>query len=160
MLLFLDIDGVLVPEKKFDNPVPEEDLMKFDADCLHELETVLRNYPNVNVAIASSWREMFPFEAIPPLFSPDISTRVVGATPFLDPKIIISHQFEYIRYQEVLEYLRQNQAENTPWVAIDDNPKHYPPDAPIIPTDSYQGFDEKSAKVLSEYLASFQATRC
>ncbi len=154
MLIFLDIDGVLVPEKKFDNPVPEEDLMKFDTDCLNAFEMVLRSYPDVKVVIASSWREMFPFEAIPPLFSPDISARVVGATPFLDPKIIISHQFEYIRYQEVLEYLQHNQIEHSPWVAIDDNPKHYPPDAPIVETGAYHGFDRKAAKALSDYLAS------
>jgi HAD domain in Swiss Army Knife RNA repair proteins len=155
MFLFLDIDGVLVPEKKFDTDVQEEDLMKFDSACLNEFEALLRRYPEVRIVIASSWREMFPCSAISPLFSPDIAARIVGATPFLDPKTIVSHDFKYIRYQEIIEYLRLNQAENSPWVAVDDIPKHYPSDAPVVITDAYQGFDPKSAEALSGYLAAF-----
>ena len=68
------------------------------------------------VVISSSWREIFPFEVIPPLFSPDIAIRIIGFTPFLNPKNI--HQHKYLRHQEVREYLRQNQAENSAWVAL------------------------------------------
>ena len=102
------------------------------------------------VVISSSWREIFPFEVIPPLFSPDIAIRIIGSTPFLNPQNI--HQHKYLRHQEVLQYLRQNQAENLPWVAIDDIPEHYPPDSPVGAIDDYNGFDQNSAKVLSEYL--------
>lgn len=153
MLIFLDIDGVLVPEKKFDNDVLEKNLMKFDSACLSEFETVLRRYTDVQIVLTSSWREIFPFSAIKALFSPDIAVRVVGTTPFLDPKRMATHQFQYLRYREVLEYLRQNHAENSSWVAVDDIPEHYPSDAPIVVTDAYLGFDQKSATALSEYLA-------
>lgn len=37
------------------------------------LETVLRSFPQIQVVITSSWREVYPFEVIPPLFSPDIA---------------------------------------------------------------------------------------
>ena len=105
---------------------------------------------HARVVISSSGREIFPFEVIPPLFSPDIAIRIIGFTPFLNLKNI--HQHKYLRHQEVLEYLRQNQAENLPWVAIDDIPEHYPPDSPVVAIDDYNGFDQNSAKVLSEYL--------
>lgn len=152
MWIFLDIDGVLVPEKKFDNFVSNEDLLKFDPTCLNEFENILRCYPAVRVVISSSWREVFPFEAVRPLFSSDIAERVVGFTPFLDSKII--HQFQYLRHQEVLEYLRQNSASDTPWVAIDDIPEHYPPDVHIVVTNADTGFDQCAALVLELYLAT------
>ena len=102
MWIFLDIDGVLVPEKQFDNYLSTEDILKFNPTCLNEFENVLRCYPEVRVVISSSWREVFSFEVVRPLFSPDIAERVVGFTPFLDSKII--HQFQYLRHQEVLAF--------------------------------------------------------
>lgn len=154
MWVFLDIDGVLVPEKKFDKPVPQEDYMKFDPDCLNEFESVLRIFTEAKVVISSSWREIFPFEVIPPFFSQDIKARIVGATPLLETKII--HDFQFLRHQEVMEYLRQNQAEDSHWVAVDDIPEHYAPEAPVVATDPYIGFDQNSAKNLSQYLGSFR----
>lgn len=150
MLIFLDIDGVLVPDRPLNAAESLQDLMKFDRTCLQEFETILRRYPSVRVVISSSWREMFPFETIPPLFSPDITPRIIGSTPFLDPKAVC--ELEYLRYQEVLEYLRQNCPEHSPWVAVDDIPEHYPPDAPIVATVAEVGFDRNAAKALSKYL--------
>jgi hypothetical protein len=150
MWIFLDIDGVLVPENKFDQFVSRENLMKFDPICLMEFENVLRLYPDVLVVISSSWREVFSFEAVRPLFSPDIAGRVMGFTPFLDSKVV--HQSKYLRHQEVLEYLRQNDALEMPWVAIDDIPEHYPPDTRIVVTDASVGFNQFAALALEEYL--------
>jgi hypothetical protein len=155
MWIFLDIDGVLVPEKKFDRLIPQEDYMKFDPDCLNEFENVLRRFTEAKVVISSSWREIFPFEVIPPLFSPDIKARIVGVTPLLETKII--HNFQFLRHQEVLEYLRQNQAEGSSWVAVDDIPEHYAPNAPVVATDPYIGFDDSSAKNLTQYLSTFRS---
>ena len=150
MLIFLDIDGVLIPNKIHEKYAAPENIIKFNSACLNQFENVLRSYPKARVVISSSWREVFPFEVIPPLFSPDIASRIIGFTPSLNPKNI--HQHKYLRHQEVLEYLRQNQAENLPWVAVDDIPEHYPPDSPVVAIDDYNGFDQNSAKVLSEYL--------
>jgi len=150
MWIFLDIDGVLVPEKKFNSPVSQEDLLKFDPVCLKIFEDVLQRYPKILVVISSSWREIFSFESIRPLFSPSIAKRVVGVTPFLDPKII--HQYQYLRYQEVLEFLRQKKALDNPWVAIDDIRDHYPPNVQVVVTDAYNGFDALAALALELYL--------
>ena len=152
MWIFLDIDGVLVPEKKFDHPIEESEILSFDRTCLHNFENVLREHPDVFVVISSSWRELFSLDTILPLFSPDVAKRIVGFTPFLDPKHL--HQFQYIRYQEVLDFLQQHNALRDRWVAVDDIPEHYPPDAPVVVTDANSGFDESAAIALELYLLS------
>ncbi|NET60853.1 MAG: hypothetical protein F6K47_33375 [Symploca sp. SIO2E6] len=150
MWIFLDIDGVLVPEKS-EFPTSKEELLRFDPVCLQMFEDVLQRYPKVLVVISSSWKEVFPFEVVRPLFSPSIVQRVVGFTPFLNPKII--HQFPYLRHQEVLEFLRQNHASDDPWVAIDDIREHYPPHVQIVVTDADTGFDACAASALEGYLS-------
>jgi hypothetical protein len=150
MLIFLDIDGVLLPYESYDSSKPVVDRTKFNPTCLKEFETVLRCYPQALIVISSSWRAVFSFEVIALLFSPDIAKRVVGDTPFVDLEVI-----EYHRHQEVIEYLRQHNAVNSHWVAVDDISENYPPDAPIVVTDSSIGFDRTAAKVLSQYLSSF-----
>jgi hypothetical protein len=153
-LIFLDLDGVLVPEKKFTEKTTQffspEDYLKFDVDCLLKFENILRRYPDVLVVISSSWKEIFKFAVVRGLFSSDIMNRVLGFTPFLNSKIV--HDFEYLRHQEVLEYLNQNNAVNTPWIAIDDIREHYPPDVRIVVTNAYSGFDESAAIALDSYL--------
>lgn len=150
MWIFLDIDGVLVPEKTFDRWVAQDELMKFDPNCLSAFESVLRRHAQVKVIISSSWREIFPFEAVRPLFSPDIVPRVLGFTPFLESHLV--NQFKYLRHQEVLEFLRQNNASVMPWVAIDDIAEHYPPKVRIVVTDAYEGFDQSSILALDHHL--------
>ncbi|MCL2931681.1 MAG: HAD domain-containing protein [Trichodesmium sp. MAG_R03] len=153
MWIFLDIDGVLVPEKKFDQPVLPKDMIKFDPVCLNEFENVLRRYPTTKIVISSSWREMYSLGTISGLFSPDIAMRVIGVTPYLHPIVIEKNQ--YIRHQGVLEYLRQNNEKNPKWVAIDDIADFYEPGSPVIVTDAYHGFNQNSAQILDCYLASF-----
>jgi len=147
MYIFLDIDGVLVKE---DPPGAEinlhEDLMKFDEDCLNTFERVIRRYENSKIVISSSWIEIFAIEAIKTLFSNEVAEKIMGATPRLN------HPLKYFRYHEVLDYLKQNEAE--PWVAIDDIAEHFPPDAPVIVTNPYIGFDKNAADKLEYFLAN------
>lgn len=150
MWIFLDIDGVLVPEKKFDASVGQEDLLRFDPNCLQIFEDVLQKYPEVLIVISSSWKEVFSFELVQPLFSPSIAKRVIGFTPFLDPQII--HQFQYLRHQEVLAFLQQHNALEDYWVAIDDIREHYPPEVNVVVTDAYTGFDQSAALALELFL--------
>ncbi|MDE5108588.1 MAG: HAD domain-containing protein [Trichodesmium sp. St17_bin3_1_1] len=153
MWIFLDIDGVLVPEKKFDQPVLPKDMIKFDPVCLDEFENVLRRYPTSKIVISSSWREMYSLQTISSLFSPDIAIRVIGVIPYLHP--IVIEKNKYIRHQGVLEFLRQNNEKNPNWVAIDDIADFYEPGSPVIVTNAYHGFNHNSARILDRYLASF-----
>ncbi|NEQ41878.1 MAG: hypothetical protein F6K40_39145 [Okeania sp. SIO3I5] len=152
MWIFLDIDGVLVPEKKFEQPVLPKDMLKFDQICLNEFENVLRRYPIAKIVISSSWREMYSLQKISSLFSGDIAMHVVGVTPCLHPTVIEKNK--HIRHQAILEYFRQNNEKNPQWVAIDDIPEFYEPGSPVIVTDPYYGFNRNSAEILDRYLAS------
>jgi len=147
MYIFLDIDGVLVKE---DLPGAEinlhEELMKFDEDCLNTFERVIRRYENSKIVISSSWIEIFAIEAIKTLFSNEVAEKIMGATPRLNQPL------KYFRYHEVLDYLKQNEAE--PWVAIDDIAEHFPPEAPVIVTNPYIGFDKNAADKLEYFLVN------
>ncbi|NET16319.1 MAG: hypothetical protein F6K08_27600, partial [Okeania sp. SIO1H6] len=77
MWIFLDIDGVLVPEKNFDSPIYKENDLQFDPIFLSLFEDIVQLYPGVLVVISSSWRELFSFEFVRSLFSPDFREKVV-----------------------------------------------------------------------------------
>jgi len=150
MYIFLDIDGVLLKLVKADAPVPEidldEDFMKFDENCLTLFENVVHKYAHSQIVISSSWREIWTFETIQSLFSKKIAKKILGVTPRCSLPI------KYLRHQEVLDYLKQYYCD-APWVAIDDKAAHYPPDAPVIVTNPYTGFDNKAAEKLDYFLA-------
>ena len=140
MYIFLDIDGVLIKEESSFNGD------NFDEDCLSLFESVIRKYDNSKIVISSSWREMVPVEMIKAFFSNDIAEKIIGVTP------TIIH-LQYHRYQEVMAYLKQHDSEQEAWVAIDDQPKYFSPDAPIIVTNRYQGFDNSAAKNLAYFMS-------
>jgi len=148
MYIFLDIDGVLVKEDAPGEEIDlDEDFMKYDEGCLNIFESVIRQYDNSKIVISSSWIEICTIETIKSLFSSDVGELVLGATPRFSKPI------KYFRHQEVLGYLKQNNAEDAPWVAIDDIAEHYPPDAPVIVTNPYIGFDQSAAEKLAYFLA-------
>jgi len=71
VILFLDFDGVLHPEV---TGAPEL--------ChLPVLEELLREFPQVNLVLSTSWRIVYPHAALLGVFSLDIRERVIGTTP-------------------------------------------------------------------------------
>lgn len=44
MLIFLDIDGVLIPDRRHETSTLQTDIMKFNSTCLNHFENVLRSY--------------------------------------------------------------------------------------------------------------------
>ena len=152
MWVFLDIDGVLVPEKKFENSIASEDLLKFDPICLGLLEDILEAYPNVLVGISSSWRDLFSLEMVRSFFSENIATRVVGFTPLLDSEN--DEVYEYYRYREVQEFLKIQNSSSDFWVAINDSRDYYPSETNVVVTDAYNGFDRSAASTLDSYLSA------
>ena len=154
MWVFLDIDGVLVPEKKFEHSIHTQSFLKFDPVCLQLFEDVLQPYPDLRVGISSSWRDLFPLEVVRNFFSPTIARRVVGFTPLLDTETTAPSQ--YFRYQEVKEFLRVRNASDDSWLAIDDSRDYYPPDTNLIVTDSYNGFDLRAASQLKQCLSDLK----
>ena len=137
-ILFVDFDGVL---RRNSSP-----LYKLESDLVSNLGEVLRALPNVRIVITSSWRDAFCLDEIRSLFSTDIAIRIDGFTPrSLDLQ-------DFYRYREVLAYLKRFHNLQTAWIAVDDDPEHFPNDAPILLVDPSRGLDEEAAAELTRQL--------
>lgn len=134
MVLFLDFDGVL---RRAGSP-----LYQLDRDCVEAFERAIRELPGVEIVITSSWREGFTLEEMRKHFSGDIAPRIVGVTPMAQDR-----SRDQYRYREVLAYLRRR-AKPTAWVAIDDDPLHYPEGCNVVLVDPREGFGEQTAASL------------
>ncbi|MCG8086106.1 MAG: HAD domain-containing protein [Candidatus Thiodiazotropha taylori] len=94
---------------------------------------------NANVVITSTWRLDYGWQPFSKLFL----GRVIGQTPELG---------FHSRYQEVLEFINQNNYQNICWLALDDNSSLYPTDAPVYITDGNIGITaEEVDKLLFQY---------
>ncbi len=129
-LIFLDIDGVLRR-----NGAP---LYKLEADLRHLFEETLRAMPGAEVVISSSWREGFSLTEIRAHFSNDVASRIIAVTP-------MAVDGEHRRYREVLAYLIHSGQKGRPWVAVDDDPAHYPASVRVILVNPAKGFDAEVA---------------
>jgi len=139
MYVFLDFDGVL--RRLSSEP------SRFETDLVDNFESAIRPFPEVKIVISSAWRLIMSLGDLHMLFSPELAQRIEGATP--ETLALTAHS----RYNEVRTYLKTAKAIQAPWLAIDDDPAHYPTDAPLLITDPYQGFDKTCAKRLQEILA-------
>ena len=139
MYVFLDFDGVL--RRVTSDP------SRFEIDCLESLESAIRPLPEIKIVISSTWRLAMSLRELRRLFSADVAERIVGVTPDFT-----AHS-THARYNEVRAYLKDQNAEGENWVAIDDDPEHFPEDAPVIVTNPQQGFNSECAIRLWEYVA-------
>ena len=131
MLIFLDFDGVL---RRKGSP-----LYRLEAPLVAQFEKALCAIPGAQVVITSSWREAFSLAEMRKSFSPDIAERIIGATP------VSQSRDGFYRHQEVLAYLKRHGLAEREWIAIDDDPEHYPANSPVLLVDPAQGFDSDAA---------------
>ncbi|MDM8561022.1 HAD domain-containing protein [Candidatus Parabeggiatoa sp. HSG14] len=127
MYVFLDFDGVL--RRLTSEP------SRFESDCLKNFESAIRPLPNVKIVISSTWRLAMSLNELRRLFSTEIAEKIVGVTPTLSKHV--THE----RYKEIQAYLKKRNIENEGWVAIDDDPEHYPKGLSVLFTDPNEGFD-------------------
>lgn len=113
-LLFLDFDGVLHPF-----PMPADPALLFSN--LPRLESVLRDFPDVQIVISSSWREGRSLVELAALFSPDIAGRIIGVLPVIEIRSL--SDTVAIRYREIEQFLAGRSAH---WIALDDDPDLFP----------------------------------
>ena len=151
MTLFLDFDGVLHPE--YDRQAAPADV----AFChLPRFEAVMRDHPEVEIVISSTWREQFPLDDLRARFSPDIAARIVGATPItprIDGKYLPAR-----REGEILDWLRQAEREHEPWLALDDAAWQFQQHRDrLIACTWYVGFDDAAEAALRAVLAEDKA---
>ncbi|MEO8171185.1 MAG: HAD domain-containing protein, partial [Oxalobacteraceae bacterium] len=123
-LLFLDFDGVLHP---FAMPPDAAQLF-----ChLPRLEGVLRDFPEVQVVISSTWRESRSLAELAALFSPDIACRIIGVSPVIAIRSLADANA--VRYREIVQFLEgQDKEEPIKWIALDDDADLVPPHCPNL----------------------------
>ena len=150
MIVFLDFDGVthtFFPRRDLTDE--ENQLFYF----LPKIEEVLREFADVKVVISSSWRLLsYSLDDLRSNFSVDMRERVIGVTPEI--KLIAPIDWEGCRQREVELYLKQNQLEGTPWLALDDVKKNYLPDANLLLCNDK--FDDVEAQQLREMLTKLR----
>lgn len=135
MILFLDFDGVLHPFLARSSA---------DAFCyLSRLETVLREFPDVQIVIASTQREAAPLALLARRFSPDIAARIVGATPIFE--IHDAGDVAGSRHREILAYLDGSGAD---WLALDDDASLFPPGCAelVLSDDGFHDAEERALR--------------
>lgn len=141
MIIFLDFDGVL-------HPFLERSSAK--AFCyLPRLESVLRDFPNVQIVIASTQREFVPLPLLKEQFASDIAACIVGTTPvhqICDAGDVVSS-----RYREILAYLDGSGAD---WLALDDDASLFPPGCAelILCDDGFRDPEEHALRAALEAL--------
>jgi hypothetical protein len=138
-VIFLDIDGVL---RRRNAP-----FYRLEVPLREAFEALVRGLPEAQVVITSSWREGVTLGEIRRHFSPDVGARIVGTTP-----IAGVHEGHY-RHREVLAYLKRHGLQEEVWVALEDDPEHYPASAPVVMVDPDVGFDSDRAREVRERLA-------
>jgi hypothetical protein len=145
MILFLDLDGVLHTDPCYD----ETQLFS----CLPPLEAMLRDFPEVEIVISSTWRESRSLSELKSFFSHDIGERVVGVTPFWRDIPSIVEVIGYPRHAEVEAWIRNSEMPWQQWIAVDDKPYLFKPFLPnLIKTNSSTGLDQTAIANLRQRL--------
>lgn len=146
MILFLDFDGVLHPEPCFD----QNNLFCF----LPLLESVLTDFPDVQIVISSTWRENRSLDVIRGFFSEPIQHRVIGVTPGWRDYQELLEVIGYQRQTEIEAWLRSSSEPWMPWIAIDDKAYLFRPFLKnLIKTKSETGFDAEAERELRTMLS-------
>lgn len=113
MILFLDFDGVLHPQYE-DQPVPADVAFCY----LARFEAVMRDFPQVEIVISSTWREQFSLDELRAWFSADIAARIAGTT--LLPERLLPPRMVELREWEIVTWLTAQGRQDEPWIALDD----------------------------------------
>lgn len=113
MILFLDFDGVLHPQYDGE-PTPVSEVF-----ChLPRFESVMRDFPCVDIVISSSWRNEFTLDELRSRFSPDIAARIIDVTPLAE---YIDGRYLHARREgEILKWMATSGRSCAPWIALDD----------------------------------------
>ena len=141
MILFLDVDGVLLP----DPPEPDQ---RFRS--LPRLVSVLRDHPHVEIVISSLWREQLSIDRLREIFPDDIAARIIGTTP-ITPRV--DGYAPARREGEILAWLEAEGRTAEPWVAIDDQTWQFTQHRDkLVECVFYDGLDDRVEVILREKL--------
>jgi hypothetical protein len=155
VILFLDFDGVLHPR-----PVTGRSGETNLFSSLHLVENVLREVPDVEVVISSSWRERHSLEEMREYFSENLRERVIDLTPLPADVACYPTLSDYARHAECLTWLARRRPAETLWLAIDDAREEFAPGcANLLLIDGTVGLTPDSAAELLERLQAVRGHR-
>jgi len=148
MILFLDFDGVLHPEPCYD----DRNLFCRRA----QFENILRDFPNVEIVISSSWRDTRTLEELRTFFSDDIGKRIIGVTPdWRDLQELHEVIGTYPRHIEIEGWRRHVGRIWEPWVALDDRAYWFRPFLEnLVRCDPGVGLDDEIEAQLRKRLSA------
>ena len=136
-ILFLDFDGVLHPY----SPWPHDDAVRRQYFIhLPRLESVLRDFAEVSVVIASDWRLYHPLDKLRGFFAEDIRSRVCGTTTLERP----TGEGVGQRQHQAEQYLREHNLVHAHWLAVDDTPSNYLATARVVLCEDRFGVREEA----------------
>ncbi|MDR0563409.1 MAG: hypothetical protein LBG78_00545 [Azoarcus sp.] len=144
--VFMDFDGVTHPWGEAE-----------DFRCLPLIESVLREFDEARVIIASDWRMLFSLAKLRQRFSEDIRPRVLGVTPHILPRS--SRELHGLREREARLWLQQHAAEpeTAAWCALDDAPGNWTTRSRLILTDFKRGFTDEDAQAMRGMLRALRS---
>lgn len=120
-ILFLDIDGVMVPigTGAKNNGLYDHD--PFDKDCVSELNMIIEK-TDCEIIISSTWRHFYEFEQIQEIFSWNGVQKIPsGLTPDYENKFGPDEEWEKIKCHEISGWLTDNDVNRElKWCATDD----------------------------------------
>lgn len=151
-LLFVDFDGVLHPCDSGDvrdvGGKMEFVSARVDAPLFCRLPLLidaLRDHPDVQIVISSSWRYLYERHELT-AFIGDLADRYLAETPRLR-----GHQ----RHDEIEYFMQLRHFRDVPWLALDDDRGNFSATCPnVIWTDPKIGLDADTLAALREWLAS------
>lgn len=151
-LLFVDFDGVLHPCDSGDvrdvGGKMEFVSARVDAPLFCRLPLLidaLRDHPDVQIVISSSWRYLYERHELK-AFIGDLADRYLAEIPRLS-----GHQ----RHNEIEYFMQLRRLQDVPWLALDDDRGNFPATCPnVLWTDPKIGLDADAMAALREWLAS------
>lgn len=123
-------------------------MYRLEPHLVDNLESVILEVSDTNIVITSSWREAYGPGKLKALFSAEPAARIEGVTP-ISPALQ-----DFYRHDEIITCLKRRVGGPVRWIAIDDDPFHYPPGSPVLLTDPETGFDDAAAAKLADVLGA------
>lgn len=135
MLIFLDFDGVL---HRFNAQLADH------FQFLPRLESVLRDFPDIDVVICSDWRKHHTLDELRRFFSRDIASRIIGSTPDLQDAQPNQLDLTGIRHREAIAWMNGNEVTQD-WLALDDDAWNWRPNDPnlVCCDDGFEALEER-----------------
>jgi hypothetical protein len=134
-----DFDGVLHPVHPRDD-LPEAEAKPF---CyMARFAQVMRDFPEVEIIISSTWRLHRSLEQLREYFPADLRSRVVGVTP----ELVADERFGG-RQLEGIAWLKEH-CPGAAWIALDDLTTAWAPESLVLCADGFRQTEELRLRTL------------